>query len=158
MADIRNGKIQGVKYKKLVRNSDDRGFFAEVVRDDEGFVKKFGQLSVSKSNPGVIKAFHYHKKQDDIWFFPAGNARVVLHDLREDSETKGVTEQYFMGEDNPGALLIPIGVAHGYQVLGNQPVVITYLTTESYDPAHPDEERLDWNSPEIGFDWEIKNK
>lgn len=158
MSEIKEGRIKGVKYKKLTRFSDGRGFFAEVVKDDEGFVKKFGQLSVSKTNPGVIKAFHYHKKQDDVWFFPKGNARVVLHDLREDSETKGVTEEYFMGEDNPGTLLIPIGVAHGYQVLGNEPVIITYLTTESYNPAEPDEERIDWDDPAIGFDWTIKNK
>jgi len=155
---VKDGKIEGVRYKKLIRHSDDRGFFSEVVRDDEGFVKKFGQLSVSKTNPGVIKAFHYHKKQDDIWFFPSGNARVVLYDLREGSKTKGVTEQYFMGEDNPGSLLIPAGVAHGYQVLGVEPVVITYLTTESYDPKNPDEERLEWNDPDIDFDWSIKNK
>lgn len=158
MADIKDGKIQGVKYKKLIRHSDDRGFFSEVVRDDENFVRKFGQMSISKTNPGVIKAFHYHKKQDDIWFFPKGNARVVLHDLRKDSPTYKTTEQYFMGEDNPGALLIPVGVAHGYQVLGNEPVVITYITTESYNPAEPDEERLDWDSPEIGFNWSIENK
>ncbi len=158
MCGITEGKIEGVKHKKLVRYSDDRGYFSEVMRDDEGFVKKFGQLSVSKTEPGVIKAFHYHKKQDDIWFFPKGNARVVLHDLRDGSKTKGVTEQYFMGEDNPGALLIPIGVAHGYQVLGNEPVIITYLTTESYDSKNPDEERLDWDDKSIDFDWEIKNK
>lgn len=158
MAEIKEGKIQGVKYKKLVRHSDDRGFFSEVARDDENMLTKFGQFSISKTNPGVIKAFHYHKKQDDLWFFPVGNARVVLYDLREDSPTYKTTEQYFMGEDNPGTLLIPIGVAHGYQVLGNEPVVITYVTTESYDPAHPDEERFDWNDPEIGFDWSIENK
>lgn len=158
MSDIREGKIEGVKFKKLVRFSDDRGFFSEVIRDDEGFVKKFGQMSISKTNPGVIKAFHYHEKQDDIWFFPQGNARVVLHDLRKDSKTYKITEQFFMGEDTPGALLIPIGVAHGYQVLGNEPVVITYITTESYDPKNPDEKRLDWDSAEIGFDWSIENK
>jgi dTDP-4-dehydrorhamnose 3,5-epimerase len=156
--NITDGRIKGVKYKKLVRFSDDRGFFSEVIRDDEGFVKKFGQLSVSKTNPGVIKAFHYHERQDDIWFFPKGNARVVLYDAREDSPTKGVTEQYFMGEDNPGSLYIPIGVAHGYQVLGNEPVIITYLTTESYDPRNPDEKRFDWNDKNINFDWTVKNK
>jgi dTDP-4-dehydrorhamnose 3,5-epimerase len=158
MTEISEGKIQGVKFKKHVRWSDDRGFFAEVVRDDEGFVKKFGQLSVSKTNPGVIKAFHYHKIQDDIWFFPKGNARVVLHDLRKDSPSYQATETYYMGEDNPSTLLIPKGVAHGYQVLGNEPVIITYLTTESYDPKKPDEERLDWNDKSIGYDWSIQNK
>ena len=155
---IQDGKIKGVKFKKLTRFSDDRGWFEEVVRDDENLVKKFGQISASKTNPGVIKAFHYHEKQDDLWFFPKGNARVVLHDLREDSATKGTTEQYFMGEDNPGLLLIPKGVAHGYQVLGQEPVIITYLTTEPYDPKNPDEKRLDWNDKTINFNWEIENK
>lgn len=151
-------KIKDVKFKNLTRNSDERGFFEEIVRDDEGIVKKFGQLSASKTNPGVVKAFHYHERQDDIWFFPCGNARVVLHDIRGDSETNGVTEVFIMGEDNPSALLIPAGVAHGYQVLGNMPVVITYLTSESYDPKNPDEKRIDWDDPKIGFDWNIQNR
>ncbi len=151
-------KIQGVKFKKLIRHSDERGFFEEVVRDDEDIVKKFGQLSASKTNPGVIKAFHYHEHQDDIWFFPSGNARVVVADIREESPTKGTTESFFMGEDNPAVLLIPAGVAHGYQVLGNEPVVITYLTTESYDPKDPDEKRIDFDDPTIGFDWTIQNR
>lgn len=151
-------KIIGVKYKKLIRHSDERGFFEEVVRDDEEVLKKFGQLSVSKTNPGVVKAFHYHEKQDDIWFFPSGNARVVLHDLREDSQTKGQTGVFMMGEDDPSVLLIPAGVAHGYQVLGNEPVVIAYITSESYNPADPDEKRIEWDDPSIGFDWSIKNR
>ena len=155
---IKDGKIKGVKFKQLTRFCDDRGWFEEVVRDDENLVSRFGQVSASKTNPGVIKAFHYHEKQDDLWFFPRGNARVVLHDLRENSQTMGITEQYFMGEDNPSLLLIPKGVAHGYQVLGNEPVIITYLTTQSYDPKNPDEKRLDWNDKKINFNWEIENK
>lgn len=151
-------KINGVKFKKLTRHADERGYFAEVAREDEGVVSKFGQMSVSKTLPGVIKAFHFHKKQDDLWFFPSGNARVVLHDLRKDSKTKGVTETFIMGEDAPSAVLIPAGVAHGYQVLGNRPVVIVYVTTENYDPKNPDEERLEWNDKKIGYDWSIKNR
>jgi len=151
-------KIEGVKFKKLIRHSDERGFFQEIVRDDESVVKKFGQLSASKTNPGVIKAFHYHERQDDIWFFPYGNARVVLNDIRKDSKTRGVTEVFFMGEDSPSALLIPAGVAHGYQVLGNKPVVITYLTSESYDSKNPDEKRIEYDDPKIGFDWTIKHR
>ncbi|HWR40312.1 MAG TPA: dTDP-4-dehydrorhamnose 3,5-epimerase family protein [Patescibacteria group bacterium] len=145
--------IAGVKVKKLVRHSDDRGFFMEVLRDDDELLTRFGQSSFSKSYPGVIKAFHYHKKQDDIWFFPVGNAQVVLHDVREDSPTKGETNVFYLGEDNPQVVLIPVGVAHGYRVLGNQPAVIMYFTTESYDPKNPDEYRIDWNDQEIGFDW-----
>jgi dTDP-4-dehydrorhamnose 3,5-epimerase len=150
--------INEVLVKKLVRHPDDRGFFMEILRDDEDLLKRFGQASMSKSYPGVIKAFHYHERQDDIWFFPVGNAQVVLYDLREDSPTKGETNVFYMGEDNPLVVVVPKGVAHGYRVLGNEPACIVYFTTESYDPKNPDEKRLDWNDPVIGFDWTTKHK
>lgn len=145
--------IKDVIVKKLTRHLDDRGFFMEILRDDEALLKRFGQASMSKSYPGVIKAFHYHEKQDDIWFFPVGNAQVVLYDLRDDSPTKGETNVFYLGEDNPQIIVIPKGVAHGYRVLGNEPACIVYFTTESYDPKNPDEKRIDWNDPIIGFDW-----
>ncbi|BBB91620.1 MAG TPA: dTDP-4-dehydrorhamnose 3,5-epimerase family protein [Methylomusa anaerophila] len=150
--------IQGVEIKKLVRHSDDRGFFMEILRDDDKLLKNFGQASLSKSYPGVIKAFHYHKKQDDIWFFPAGNAQVVLYDVREESPTKGETNVFYLGEDNPQILLIPVGVAHGYRVLGSSPAIIVYFTSQSYDPADPDEYRIPWDDSEINFDWSTKNR
>ena len=145
--------IDGVHLKKLIRHSDDRGFFMEVLRDDDDLLKRFGQASFSKSYPGVIKAFHYHVRQDDLWFFPVGNAQVVIHDLREGSPTKGETNVFYLGEDNPGLLLIPKGVAHGYRVLGSDAAVIMYFTTESYHPEDPDELRIQWNDPMINFDW-----
>ncbi|MGE5329785.1 MAG: dTDP-4-dehydrorhamnose 3,5-epimerase family protein [Deltaproteobacteria bacterium] len=150
--------IKDVAVKKLVKHTDDRGFFMEILRDDDNLLKKFGQASASLTYPGVIKAFHYHKKQDDLWFFPSGNAQVVLHDIREDSPTKGETNVLYMGENNPILVYIPVGVAHGYRVLGNAPATIVYFTTESYDAKNPDEYRIDWNDPSIGFDWTTRNR
>lgn len=150
--------IQDVMVKKLVRHADDRGFFMEILREDEALLKRFGQASMSKSYPGVIKAFHYHERQDDIWFFPVGNAQVVLHDLRAGSPTKGETNVFYLGEDHPEVVVIPAGIAHGYRVLGNQPACIVYFTTEAYDPYNPDEKRLAWDDPQIGFDWHTKNR
>ncbi|MED3552024.1 dTDP-4-dehydrorhamnose 3,5-epimerase family protein [Cytobacillus praedii] len=149
--------IEGVKIKELVKHCDDRGFFAELVRDDESdLLSRFGQASWSMSFPGIIKAFHYHEKQDDLWFFPSGNAQVVLHDLRDSSSTKGKTDVYYLGEENPIMLLIPKGVAHGYRVLGGKPATIIYFTTKSYDRKDPDEKRIEWNDPSIGFNWDTK--
>ena len=150
--------IEGVKIKKLIRHVDDRGYFMEILRDDDELLKRFGQASLSLTYPGVIKAFHYHKTQEDLWFFPKGNAQVVLYDMREDSPTRGQTDVYYMGENNPIFLLIPIGVAHGYRVLGNEPATIIYFTTESYNRESPDEYRITWDDPEIGFDWTTQNR
>lgn len=152
----RFGAIDGVIVKQLVRHPDDRGFFQEILRDDENLLRTFGQASLSMSYPGVIKAFHYHERQDDLWFFPVGAAEVVLHDLRPDSASKGLTQVLFAGEDLPVLIVIPVGVAHGYRVLGQKPLMIVYFTTESYRPESPDEKRLDWDDPRIGFDWTTK--
>jgi len=150
--------IEGVEVKKLATFCDDRGFFREVLRDDDGLLSRFGQTSVTKTYPGIIKAFHWHKLQDDLWYVASGMARVVLHDLRESSKTKGETDVIFAGEENPVLIKIPTGVAHGYQVLGNQPVILFYHTTESYKKEAPDEERIPFDDPKIGFDWSIKNR
>ena len=153
-----NKMIKGVQVKKIKRFCDDRGFFSEIFKEDDPFFKEIKQTSYTETYPGVIKAFHYHEKQDDIWFVSTGMAQVVLYDLREDSETKGETQVIYAGEDNPVLIYIPIGVAHGYRVLGNKKVGLFYHTTESYDPENPDEKRIHFDDKEIGFDWTTENK
>lgn len=153
----RRGKIDGVWLKKLAIYADDRGLLGELLRTDDpyfgdGFAE-FGQTTLTMSHPGVIKAFHWHRHQDDAWFCVRGMIQAVMYDLRESSPTKGTTEQYAIGEHNPVMLIIPRGVAHGYRVLGADPAWIVYHTSTVYDPHHPDEERLPHDDPTINFDW-----
>jgi dTDP-4-dehydrorhamnose 3,5-epimerase len=152
------GKIHDVVIKLLVTHSDDRGYFREVLRDDDHLMARFGQTSITKTYPGVIKAFHWHRHQDDLWYVADGMVRVVLHDMRPDSPTYAETQVIYAGEDNPVLILIPAGIAHGYQVLGHKPALLFYHTTQSYNAAAPDEERILFDDPSIGFDWAIKNR
>ncbi len=146
--------IEGVVLKPLKVHCDDRGIFMELLRVDDPFFRKFGQTSFTLTYPGVIKAFHWHKRQDDLWFVASGMAQVVLYDLREDSPTRGETNVFYLGTNNRQLLVIPAGVAHGYRVLGNEPVGLFYHTTHTYDPQ--DELRLPYDDPVIGFDWTTK--
>lgn len=146
--------IEGVVLKPLRVHCDDRGFFMELLRVDDPFFRKFGQTSFTLTYPGVIKAFHWHRRQDDLWFVASGMAQVVLYDLREDSPTRGETNVFYLGTNNRQLLVIPAGVAHGYRVLGNEPVALFYHTTDTYDPQ--DELRLPYDDPTIGFDWTTK--
>ena len=150
--------IHGVRIKKLLLHADDRGFFTEALKFGEETYADIKQTSYTETYPGVIKAFHWHKRQTDIWCVIRGMAQVVLHDLREESETKGHTEVLHTGEKNYLLISIPPGVAHGYRVLGEDRVGLFYHTTEAYDPQNPDEERISWDDPQIGFDWSTKNR
>jgi len=150
--------IQGVKIKQIKRHFDDRGFFSEIIKFGEEIFIEVKQTSYSLAYPGVIKAFHWHKKQIDVWFFVSGTAQVVLHDLRQNSPTCKETNVFYMGEDNPILLSIPAGVVHGYRVLGTKPACLFYHTDQAYNPEEPDEQRIPFDSPEIGFNWTTKNR
>ena len=148
--------IHSVGIKRLTVHADDRGYLLEVLKADDPFFEPIKQTTFTVAYPGVIKAFHWHRRQKDIWFFAAGMAQVVLYDMREQSPTYRETQVLVMGEHNPLLVCIPEYVAHGYRVLGNQPAALLYHTTDVYDPANPDEERIPWNDPTIGFDWTTK--
>ncbi len=146
-------EIEGVILHPLIRHRDDRGYFEEIIRVNDLFFKEgFGQLSHSKMYPGVIKAWHIHKTQTDWWYVVFGRLRVVLHDLRELSQTKGVTQVFHLGDDLPPTVLkIPPGVAHGCKVMGETAAHLFYVTSKVYDPS--EEGRLAHNDPSIGYDW-----
>jgi dTDP-4-dehydrorhamnose 3,5-epimerase len=148
--------IRDVHVKRLVVHNDDRGTLMEVFRADDPFFENVAQTTFTVAYPGVIKAFHWHKRQKDVWFFSAGMAQVVLFDLRRDSPTYRQTDVLYMGTRNPLLVSIPEHVAHGYRVLGNEPAALFYHTTTTYDPRDPDEERIPFDSPEIGFDWSTR--
>ncbi len=152
------GIIDGVKVKQVMRACDDRGFFSEVLKDGEDSAIPVKQTSYTETHPGVIKAFHWHERQWDAWFVAKGSAQIVLHDLRDGSPTKGVTQVVYAGEDTPLLVAIPPGVAHGYRVLGSTRVCLFYHTSEAYDAANPDEKRIPFDDPAVGFDWTTKNR
>jgi dTDP-4-dehydrorhamnose 3,5-epimerase len=167
----RMGRIHDVRVKTFVKHADHRGFFIEQLKrgdlDDDGhpFVddRPFAQMSRSLvyarggNPPELIKAFHWHKRQWDYWDIVIGDARVVLVDMREDSPTCGTIQTLVLGENSPRMVAIPPLVAHGYQCLGLQDVHLVYYVTEPYNADDPDEGRIAWDDPRIGFDWRIEN-
>jgi len=152
--------IDGVEIKELILHPDDRGMFTEVLKSTDLFLEThpFAQISHTVTYPGVIKAFHWHKYQTDYWYCVVGNIRVGLVDIRPGSPTEGEKMSICIGEWGRKVIKIPPGVAHGYQVLGQEPAQLIYYTTEPYNPAQPDEERIAWDDPALGFDWTIKNR
>ena len=144
--------IHGIEIKKLITHTDRRGFFREIIREtDEFFTGGFGQWSHSLMFNGVTKAWHYHKIQTDFWYVCSGVLRVGLCDLREDSSSYKQTMEFLMGDmQNAQVVKIPPCVAHGCQTVQG-PVNLLYITSHVYNPD--DELRIDYDDPDIDFDW-----
>ncbi len=153
--------IEGVKIKELKIFKDkpdleqdiEPGIFMEVLRDNDNLLSNFGQSNYTTAGSGTIKAFHWHKSQDDLWFVATGKAIIVLYDQRKNSPTYGETQTIPCGEEDWKLVLIPVGVVHGYKVVSKEPCGLFYHVTKSYNRETPDEERIDPFDKEINFDW-----
>lgn len=150
--------IDGVVVKKLQPIPDERGRLMEIMRRDDEIFDTFGQAYVTTCYPGVVKAWHYHKLQTDHFTCLKGMAKVVLYDSREGSPTKGVINEFFMGEQNQIVLKIPDMVYHGFKGIGDTECMILNIPTNTYNYQEPDEYRLDPHDNDIPYDWNLKEK
>jgi len=150
--------IEGVKIKKLNVFPDERGRLMEMLRSDDELFLKFGQVYMTTAYPGVVKGWHYHKKQTDNFVVVKGMMKVVLYDGREKSPTYKEINEFFMGEHNPILLQIPTYVYHGFKCISDTEAMCINMPTEVYNYNQPDEYRVDPDSGEIPYNWERKNK
>lgn len=148
--------IKDVYTKKLRVISDERGFLMEMMRCDDEFFEKFGQVYMTVAYPGVVKGWHYHKKQTDIFLPVKGMFKLVLYDQRENSETFQAINEFFLGEQNPMLVTIPANVVHGFKGIGVEPAYLVNVPTEAYNYCEPDEFRIPPNDASIPYDWTLK--
>ncbi len=148
--------IDGVHIKNLRLIPDERGHLMEILRNDDGFFKKFGQVYVTTTYPGVVKAWHYHKLQDDNVCVIKGMLKLALFDDRKNSATRGQVNEFFLGVHNPILIHIPKHVYHGWKCIGGEEAYVVNCPSEPYNRKNPDEHRLPWNTDKIPYDWEIK--
>ncbi len=148
--------IEGVYVKKLNWIPDERGKLMEILRCDDPMFEKFGQVYITTCYPGVVKGWHSHRKQRDNMAIIKGMAKVALYDDRPDSPTRGLINEFFIGEDNPLLISVPPMVLHGFKAYGLEPAYMINTVTEPYNHEKPDEIRVDPYNNNIPYDWSLK--
>ncbi|WP_337098169.1 dTDP-4-dehydrorhamnose 3,5-epimerase family protein [Paenibacillus sp. YIM B09110] len=136
--------------KKIV---NDRGFLQEVQRNDETTYPGFGQVYITATNPGFIKAWYRHHIQTDQISLVSGEMLVVLYDSREGSATRNEIKEIILNEENPLLIQIPTGVWHGFKTIGDKPALLLHLNTVPYNFENVDEDRLPTDDPTIPYLW-----
>lgn len=129
------GPIQDVHVRKLVKYVDERGWLAELHRDDElpdaEYKPTMSYLSVTQ--PGTIRGPHEHADQaDNFCFIGPGNFKLVLWDNRPDKESFWKKMVIFVGEDNPCSVIVPKGVVHAYKCISNHTSAVTNLPNQLF--------------------------
>lgn len=110
------GSIKDVQVNKMVKHCDQRGWLAEIFRQDSLDKEIFPVMGyVSVTTPGEARGPHEHIHQTDFFaFLGPGSLRLRLWDRRAASETRGHVMTLDVGEVNPMAVAVPPGVVHGY--------------------------------------------
>jgi len=143
--------IEGVIVKKLKVIPDERGRLMEILRLDDSFFKKFGQVYMTTAYPGVVKGWHYHKIQEDNMAVIKGMMKIVLYS----PFTREINE-IFAGENNLVLVHIPPFIWHGFKCISEKEALVVNIPSEQYNYERPDEYR---ESPHgvINYSWDRKD-
>jgi dTDP-4-dehydrorhamnose 3,5-epimerase len=149
--------IEGAVTKKLNFIPDERGRLMEILRRDEEIFAGFGQVYLTTTYPGVVKAWHFHKLQDDFITCVRGMLKLVLYDARKDSKTEGEVNEFFIGDFNPLLVKVPRMVYHGWKCISQEEALVINVPTEPYNRGTPDEYRVDPHQNDIPYGWNRKD-
>jgi len=149
--------IDGVIIKKLKVIPDERGRLMEIYRADDSFFERFGQVYMTTAYPGVVKGWHYHKKQSDNMAVVQGTMKIVLYDGRKESATFGEINEIFAGIHNPVLVHIPPYVYHGFKCVSENEAIVINTPDEVYNYNEPDEFRLPAHDGGIPYNWARKD-
>jgi len=137
---------------------DERGFFLESYNQrtmaELGIVDGFVQDNHSRSSRNVIRGLHYQiaQPQGKLVRVVEGEILDVAVDMRRSSPNFGRWEAVRLSSENYRMLWIPVGFAHGFQVLSENAQVL-YKATDFYAPEH--ERTVFWNDPKLKINWEL---
>lgn len=148
-------EIDGVVVTPLRRIPDERGAVFHMLRNDSDAFTEFGEIYFSSVYPGAIKAWHLHTEMTLNYAVPTGMIKLVCFDDREDSPSRGVVQEIFLGELAYSLVTIPPFVWNGFKGIGDQTALVANCSTV---PHRPDEiVRRDPFDPDVPYDWDIKH-
>jgi len=141
-------EIEGIKLINLKKITNDRGFLQEVIRTDDPFFTKFGQVYFTFTNNNITKAWYKHTAQTDYIFVVKGTMKIGLFDQRKNTATFGHKCIYHISAEKPQLIKIPPGIWHGFKAI-NSDLMLLHVNSEAINFEHTDEEKLDINTKKI---------
>ncbi len=156
---IFNTDILGLKIIELDTYKDERGYFVERFNQNKfqelGLPINYFQDNYSYSLPRVIRGLHYQQNPSQAKLVGCTRGKIwdVAVDIRKNSPTFG---QYFaieLSDENGKLLYIPAGFAHGFCVLGNEPVGVMYKVDNYY--SKEGDGGIIYNDPDLNIKWPI---
>ena len=144
--------IDGVRLAEVCNVISNSGHTTEVLRRELfGGGVEIDQVFQVTLGPHGISAWHVHLDTTDRLFVNAGQVKIVLYDSRAGSATRGLVNEFRLGDRRPGLVVIPPGVWHGVQNLQATESRVLNLVDVAYEYEDPDHWRLPADTAEIPY-------
>lgn len=152
--------LEGLVVVEIEYFSDERGFFIESWHErdfsEAGLPLKFVQEGHSRSGKGVLRGLHYQDltaPMGKLVRCSVGSIFDVAVDLRVSSPTLGKWFAVELSAENKKQLYVPVGFAHGFQVLSDI-AEVQYKQTGFYTSSA--EGTIAWNDSGLGIRWPLR--
>ncbi len=148
--------IEGVQVIPLRRIPDERGTVYHMLKCTDPHFRQFGEIYFSSVYPGVVKGWHKHREMTLNYACIYGRIKLVLYDEREDSPTRDMLMEIFLGDENYALVVIPPGVWNGFKGMNVPYAIVANCSTHPHDPSRGT--RLDPFHNHIPYDWAVKHQ
>jgi len=136
---LRRLPIHGVLFRPTRPVPHEDGFLTEVARATwDELDRPVTQVHVTTTFPERIRAWGLHQVSTDRLFVVSGLVKIVVFDGRLDSPTHGHLTEIVVSERDPGLLIVPPSLYHGWKNIGVTEAIIINMPTEMYNYENPD--------------------
>ncbi len=142
--------IADVTVRALDPIGDIRGDLCEIHRDEWELAPRPVQWTFVSTKPRVLRGVHVHYLRWDYMIVLDGHATIGLKDVRHDQKSFGHKMMIEVTGDEPTAVTIPPGVAHG--IYANSALRYLYGLTVAWDGSDEDV-GCRFDDPALAINW-----
>ena len=114
--------------EKLKVKKDERGELFELFH-----LPNDGQVYCVFSEPGAIRANHYHKRKEEKFCVIYGEAKIRLRE-----RTTNKIKEFLVSGGAPEIIAISPNSVHNIENTGKNRMILIAWTSETFNPADPD--------------------
>jgi dTDP-4-dehydrorhamnose 3,5-epimerase len=147
LGKLRMKPLHGVQFRPTRPVPHEDGHVTEVARASWQELESdpVVQVHITTTMAGRTRAWGLHQHSTDRLFVVTGLVKIVIFDGRKSSPTYGGINEFAVSEKNPGLLIIPPNLYHGWRNIGIAEAVIINMPSEEYNYERPDALDLPWD-------------
>lgn len=139
--------IEGVQFRTVRPVPHEDGHVTEVARASWPEIgQPVVQVHTTTTLPGRVRAWGLHQRSTDRLFVVSGLVKIAVFDGRQSSPSYGRLNVFTVSEKNPGLLVVPPNLYHGWKNIGTAEAIIINMPSSMYDYEAPDALDLPYDS------------